>query len=134
MAARKTKTRFTPPDLTVTPRRRPVRVADMMRQEIADLLLRKINDPRLVNASIMRVTVSDDLSVATVYFGCGDDPVPEAVAGLASASGYIRTHLAKCMSLRVMPILVFKHDDTLIKQAEMERLLREIADEDKKSV
>lgn len=134
MSARKAKTRFTPPDLVATPRRRPVRVADMMRQEIADLLIRKINDPRLINASILRVTLSDDLSVATIYFGCGDDPVPSAAAGLASAAGFIRTQLAKRMSLRVMPILVFKHDDTLIKHAEMERLLREIADEDNNSV
>lgn len=134
MATKKAKSRFMPPDHVVAPRRRPVRVADMMRQEIAELLQRKINDPRLINVSIMRVAVSDDLSVATIHFACGDDPVAEALAGLASATGYIRTQLAKSMSLRIMPHLLFKHDDTLIKHAEMDRLLREIADEQNKSV
>ena len=50
-------------------------------------------------------------------------------AGLASSRGFMRSHLAKTLDLRYMPELQFKYDLSAVRQAEMDRILREIANE-----
>jgi len=112
---------------TVTDKR-PKRVADMIKSEIALLLLRKVKDPRLTHVSIVAVEVSKDLRRALVYYSVlGDDKeTKKAAAGLASAKGFMRSHLARELGLRVTPELVFKLDLSLARQEEMERLLKEI--------
>lgn len=112
------------------PKRRPIRVADAVRVEISALLLRKIKDPRLVGVSITRVEVSDDLGHARVFYSILGNEAPENVArGLASAAGFIRSSLARILEMRHVPDLDFRLDLSGRKQEEMERLLREIAEE-----
>ena len=108
--------------------KRPKRVADMITTEIALLLLRKVKDPRLTRVSIVRTEVTRDLRRAVVYYSVlGDEQqVAKAAAGLDSARGFIRSHLARELGLRVTPELVFKHDISMARQEEMERLLKEI--------
>ncbi len=108
--------------------KRPKRVADMITSEIALLLLRKVKDPRLTRVSIVRAEVTRDLRRAVVYYSVlGDEQqVRKAAAGLDSARGFIRSHLARELDLRVTPELVFKHDLSMARQEEMERLLKEI--------
>ncbi|MGV1099976.1 30S ribosome-binding factor RbfA [Thiovibrio sp. JS02] len=133
MAAGKSKSRFSLPAALgrSAPKRRPIRVADAIKTEIADLLLRKINDPRLHNVTITKVEVSDDLGHARVFYSILDDERPENVAkGLASARGFMRSSLAKVLEMRHVPALDFRQDLAAQRQEEMERLLREIAKED----
>ena len=108
--------------------KRPKRVADMIKNEIALFLLRKVKDPRLTSVSIITAEVSKDLRRAVIYYSVlGDDrQVQKAAAGLDSAKGFIRSHLARELGLRVTPELVFKHDLSLARQEEMERLLKEL--------
>jgi len=117
------------PELGQRVRRRPARMADTIRDEIAMLLLTKIKDPRVQQVSITSVEVSPDLGTAWVYYGCAEERAKSAGVGLASAQGFIRTHLAQNLSTRYVPQLVFKHDETLARQEKIERVLREIADE-----
>jgi ribosome-binding factor A len=108
--------------------KRPKRVADMIKNEIALLLLRKVKDPRLKNVSITSAEVTADLRRAVVFYSVlGDEhQAKKAAAGLASARGFIRGHLAREMGLRVTPELVFKRDLSMVRQQEMERLLNEL--------
>jgi len=131
--ARKSRSRFTLPELGERVGRRPARVADNIKHEIATLLLRKSKDPRVYNVTITRVTVTPDLRLARVFFSCRDGEVDEALSGLASAKGFIRSHLAKEMGMRYVPDLDFRHDESLERQLEMEKLLQEIASEDDKA-
>jgi len=100
----------------------------MIRNEIALLLLRKIKDPRLTNVSIVNAEVTRDLRRALVYYSVlGDDTqVKKAAEGLERAKGFIRSHLARELGLRATPELVFKHDLSMARQEEMERLLKEL--------
>ena len=100
----------------------------MIKNEIALFLLRKVKDPRLTSVSIITAEVSKDLRRAVIYYSVlGDDrQVQKAAAGLDSAKGFIRSHLARELGLRVTPELVFKHDLSLARQEEMERLLKEL--------
>lgn len=108
--------------------KRPKRVADMIKNEIALLLLSKVKDPRLSNVSILTAEVTKDLRRAIVYYSVlGDEQkVRKAAEGLERAKGFMRSHLARELGMRVTPELVFKHDLSLARQEEMERLLKEI--------
>lgn len=133
MAAGKAKSRFgLPVGLGRTqPKRRPIRVADAIKAEIASLLVRKIKDPRLYNLVITSVEMSDDLGHARVLYSILGDTDPKDVAkGLESSKGFIRSSLAKALELRHVPVLDFRLDLAGRKQAEMEQLLREIAQDD----
>ena len=108
--------------------KRTRRVADMIRNEIGLLLLRKVKDPRLTNVSIVGAEVTKDLRRALVFYSVlGDeDKARQAAEGLERARGFIRSHLARELGLRVTPELVFKRDLSLVHQEEMEMLLKEL--------
>ena len=108
--------------------KRPKRVADMIKNEIALLLLSKVKDPRLTNVSIVTAEVTRDLRKAIVYYSVlGDEQqIKKAADGLARAKGFIRSHLAQVLGMRATPELLFKHDLSLVHQEKIERLLKEI--------
>jgi ribosome-binding factor A len=130
MAAKKSRSRFTLPELGEKIGRRPARVADNIKNEIATLLLRKIQDPRVYNVTITQVKITPDLRRAWIYFSCLDRNIEEVTAGLASARGFIRSHLARVLGMRYVPDLEFKHDLTINRMAEMDKIFHEIAAED----
>ena len=88
----------------------------------------KVKDPRLTNVSIVTAEVTKDLRRAVVYYSVlGDEKQAlKAAEGLDRAKGFIRSHLARELGMRVTPELVFKHDLSLARQEEMERLLKEL--------
>lgn len=133
MAAGKAKSRFGLPAGLVRsePKRRPIRVADAIKAELASLLVRKINDPRLYNIIITSVEVSDDLGYARILYSILENEEPENVAkGLESSKGFFRSSLARALALRHVPALDFRLDIAGRKQAEMEQLLREVTKDD----
>ena len=130
MASRKSRSRFSLPELGEKIGRRPARVADNIKIEIAGLLLRKIKDPRVQGVSITEVKTTPDLRRAWVYFSTLKDNVEEVTAGLNSARGFIRSHLARQLGMRYVPDIEFRHDQTIERMAEMDKLFQEIASED----
>ena len=78
------------------------------------------------------MTVTKDLRQAKIFYSIfGDErKVREAAAGMASAKGFIRKHLARTLNLRTTPELTFERDLSLVRQEEMERLFKELHSED----
>lgn len=112
-------------------KRRPERVADEIRQEVAALLLKKIKDPRVVQVTILRATVTADLSQARLFYSVLDEETAvDAARGLESAKGFIRSSLAKTLALRVVPALIFQRDYALAEQEKLERIFREIHEDE----
>jgi ribosome-binding factor A len=114
--------------------KRAERVSDQMKQEIADLLMRKIKDPRIGFVTVTDVAVADDLRNATVYVSVyGSDADKESsLKGLRSASAFIRIELGKRMRLRYVPELLFRFDSAVERGAHIMELLNEISEKDKK--
>ena len=108
--------------------KRPKRVADLIKNEIAMLLLHKVKDPRLVNVAIVATEVTKDLRKAIIYYSVlGDEAqAKEAGAGLARAKGFMRSHLARELGMRATPELIFKLDLSMAHQQRMEELFKEI--------
>jgi ribosome-binding factor A len=129
-ARSRSKSKFVMPGLGPGPKRRPIRVADIIKAEIAMLLIRKIKDPRVTQVTITRVQVSDDLRHARVFYSMLGDESPEnAAKGLESTKGFIRSSLARVLEMKYVPALQFKHDLAGKRQDEMEQIFREIAEE-----
>jgi len=111
--------------------KRAFRVADVIRNEIAILLVSKVRDPKLENVFISKVTISDDLKYTKIYYTMlgGPKEKKNAESGLQRAKGFFRSHLAKTLNLRHTPELRFIYDETAEKVEEMEKLFQEIADD-----
>ncbi len=130
MAARKrTKTQYALPELGQAVSKRPARVAESIRERLAELLLRKIRDPRVVGASLTGVDMTPDLRTAIIYFCCAEGEEVNVQEGLDSAQGFLRSQLAKSLALRYMPKLVFKNDLSISHHSEMNKILKEIENE-----
>ncbi|MEO5657845.1 MAG: 30S ribosome-binding factor RbfA [Nitrospiria bacterium] len=109
--------------------KRTDRVGDLMRVEIADVLLRKVKDPRIGFVTVTGVKVSPDLRHATVFISLLDEGriVAETLNGLGRAAGFIRGELGRRLKLKYSPELVFKHDTTPLKAAEIEATLEQLS-------
>jgi ribosome-binding factor A len=113
--------------------KRADRVAQLIRADISEIISTEVKDPRLHVVTITSVTVSDDLRNAKIFFvemgkdECSDD----MKAGLNQASGFIRRELGKRMKLRCVPELMFIHDTSFGYGNRIEKLLAQIAQEEK---
>jgi ribosome-binding factor A len=112
--------------------KRADRVADLIKAEVADILLRQIRDPRIGMVTITDVTVTDDLKFAKIYFvEMGKDECsPETVAGLEHAKGFMKRELGKRLRLRHVPDIAFKLDKSFAYGSRIDRLLAEVGGTD----
>lgn len=112
--------------------RRQQRVEELLRREIAQLLLRgELRDPRLSPASAVSVTgvkVSADLSVARVFIDVLAESLrrDDVLAALTSGTGLIRTKIGERLQLRRAPELRFEADAAIERGARVERILTEL--------
>lgn len=95
--------------------RRADRVAEAVREVIAELLLRDIKDPRIGMITLTTVELTDDLKHGRVYFSCvGDEAARErSLRGLRSAAGFIKSQVTRRLKLRHAPELTFVFDPSL---------------------
>ena len=107
-------------------------MAEMITEALALLLLQGLKDPRLLNVSVTRVSVTDDLKQAIIYYTVSGGPrqEKEAALGWTKAKGFIRSHLAEKLQLRHAPEPLFKRDLTAARQERIEQLLMEIKEEE----
>lgn len=115
--------------------KRSERISDQMKQEIADILMRKIKDPRIGFVTVTDVEVADDLRNAKVFVSVygGDEEKKASLQGLKSAEPFIRSELGKRMRMRFIPEILFRFDATVERGAHIMELLRSIEEQkDKK--
>ncbi|MCC7106358.1 MAG: 30S ribosome-binding factor RbfA [Chloroflexi bacterium] len=111
------------------PSRRILRVNELLRDEIAELLRRETDDPLLQTMiSIVEVDTSPDLKKAKVYvsvFG-DEDQAAKVFQQLRRASRFLRRELAKRIELRYVPELEFVLDTSIARGAKIMALLHQI--------
>ena len=102
------------------------RVAALMLQETAQLLQQEIKDPRVKMATVTEVSVSPDLKNAKIFVSFltdKQDEIEEALVGLNSAAGFIRSTLAKRLKLRYMPQISFAYDSLQTEAMRLDALI-----------
>ena len=123
---------------------RTQRVADQIRREIAVLIQMELNDPRIGMVSVTAVKVSRDLSYAKIYVTVLNSltdsgavnsstlsapgqldklEIEENLKALNKASGYLRSLLAKRLTLRSVPKLRFYYDGSVERGRHLSELI-----------
>lgn len=88
------------------------RVADRIKVVVAEMLERRIKDPRLGFVTITDVRLTGDGQQATIFWtvlGSDDDAVGTAAA-LESAKGVLRSEVSRQLGTRIVPTLTFIRD------------------------
>lgn len=125
---------------------RRMRLQSVIQEELSQVVPREVKDPRVPAVTFTDVQVTQDGSQATVFVAIlggsqgGFDGAPplseegakqrmkDCIEGLTSASGYLRRHLARILSVRHIPSLIFKEDRGFENSLRVHELLKKISD------
>lgn len=104
---------------------RATRVADQVRMEVAEILSRKIKDPRVQFVTVTDVQMTADLKIARIYVStlAPEQYDQQTAPGLKSAVGFIRTEVGRRLNLRYTPEIVFYQDTSAEYANRMEKIL-----------
>jgi ribosome-binding factor A len=102
------------------------RVGGQIQKVLSEILLKKVKDPRLENASITDVKMSRDLRIARIYFVTSGNKknIEEALEGFKSALGYVKRTVARQLGLRYMPDLKFFYDESFDYGSHIDNVLK----------
>ena len=104
------------------------KIAGIIQKEISEIIQFSLKDPKIGFITITDVTVTNDLSIAKIYVSfLVQKPREEAgMKALERSKGYLRSELAKRMTIRKVPELLFKLDDSLERGNKIELIISEI--------
>ncbi len=107
---------------------RQEQVAQLLVQELSDMLRRNMKDPRLAGVTVTDAEISRDLSYARVYVSVHgtEEERHAALAALKKVSGYLRGEFTRRARLRVAPEIVFLPDEGIERGMRIYELLKEI--------
>ena len=109
------------------------RLDSQIRAELAELLQREMKDPRVGFATITRVETARDLGTAKVWVSIMGTEVERAktMKALTDAAPWLRRQLGGRLTVRHVPQLVIRHDDSIEAGDRVLRLLRELENEER---
>ena len=112
--------------------RRSARLAEEIREEVAELIARKLKDPRIGFVTVTRVELTSDQRLARVLIGVlGEEEARErTLEGLRQASGFVRRALGQRLRLRFTPDVQFEYDKGLAATDRVARLLEAVHSRD----
>ncbi len=104
------------------------RIEDRIQQELSELLIREVSDPRLKQIFVTGVKVDRELAFAEIYVSAveGASRSTEVLEGLRSASGFLRRALSARVELRSFPKMRFHWDPTPENADHIEKILAEL--------
>ena len=107
---------------------RGLRVADHLRERLADIIRAEMRDPRVGMVSVNDVRVSRDFAFADVFVSSLATDEPDAqrdlITVLENASGFLRSAVARDNTMRTTPKLRFHYDEVVVNGVRMETLIR----------
>ena len=104
------------------------RIGTRILEEMADLLVKDIKDPRLEMVTITNVKMSNNLRYARIYYSLvGDEKKKKgADEGFKRAMGFIKRELARRLRLRYMPDVEFLYDESFDYGSRIDSILKEL--------
>jgi len=108
--------------------RRPEKLAETLKEEIAEVVGFEMDDPRLATVTVTDVTVTSDLGDAKVFVlvGGSEREIDEALKALRNAATFVRQQVAMNLSLRHAPLLHFVRDTAEENAARVGELLQDL--------
>ncbi len=112
------------------PYKRSVRVSDLIREEVTDIVMNKIKHKTLGFLTITGAKVSDDLKHATVYLSVlNADESTRIVRKLNASASFIKGELARRLKMRRVPSIEFRVDESIEYGMKIDKLLDDIKSE-----
>jgi len=112
------------------PYKRSQRVSDLLRKEIADIIVYRLKDPRIGFITVTGVDVTDDIKMARVYVSVFQaEERKTTLEILNSAKSFIRSELSRRLRMKFIPIIEFRLDTSIEYGNRIESLLKEIEGE-----
>jgi ribosome-binding factor A len=108
------------------------KINERFREELSEMLIREISDPRLTGISVTDVQIDRELAYANIYVSAleGVERSEEVLEALKHAQGFLRRELAHRVELRTFPRLRFHWDPTFERAEKIERLIASLHSED----
>lgn len=104
--------------------KRTDRIAEMIQRKLAVIVPQEVKDPRLKGfITISAVKVAADLGHAKIYFTTLGDDKKLATTILNAAASYLRSALARSITLRTVPQLHFVYDESIEYGERLSRLI-----------
>ncbi|WP_423363113.1 30S ribosome-binding factor RbfA [Mycoplasma sp. P36-A1] len=106
------------------------RLNHIIQREVSQIIQQEMKDTKVGFVTITDVNLTNDLSLATIYVNfLGADSRNEAgLAVLNKSKGFIKTLLSKRLTIRKVPELQFKIDDSMEKGRKIDNILKQIND------
>lgn len=107
------------------------RISERILEELSEMLILEVKDPRLSGIFVTDVEVDKELAYADIYVSAveGSERAAGILASFEHASGYFRSELAGRVALRNFPRLRFHWDPTPERAAQIEKLIEELHQE-----
>jgi ribosome-binding factor A len=115
----------------VLPYKRSERVGDLIREEVADLIMYKLKDPRIGFVTVTGVEMTADLKLARVFVSIMKEEERELTLDILNSSkNFIRSNLSKRLRMKFIPAIEFRLDTSVEYGFKIDRLLKEIKEKD----
>ncbi len=112
------------------PYKRSQRVSDLLREEIAEIVIHRLKDPRIGFVTITGVDVTDDIKIAKIYVSIfKDEDKKTTLEILNSAKSFIRSELSKRIRMKSIPSIEFRLDTSIEYGIKIDKLLKKIGEE-----
>lgn len=107
---------------------RLAKINEELKRELSNIINYEVKNSNVTGMiSVTSVKVSADLRYAKVSVSIlNSRNIKQTLAGLKSASGFIRSRIAEKVNLRITPELVFELDDSLVYGEKIDRILNDI--------
>ena len=101
------------------------RVSKIIERELSTILLMEAKNHLLKYVSITKVALTNDLSIATIWFSVigQDDEIEATKKALEESKGFLKSELSRRIDIRKTPDLKFKYDESLAYGKRIEELL-----------
>lgn len=109
------------------PYKRSQRVGDLLREEIADIIMYKLKDPRIGFTTVTGADVTDDLKMSVVYISIlKEEDKKTTLEILNAAKSFIRSELSKRLRMKFIPTIEFRLDPSIEYGSKIDSLLDDI--------
>jgi ribosome-binding factor A len=113
------------------PYKRSQRLSILLREEIADIIMRRVKDPRLGFVTVTDVNMSEDLKIARVYISVLNEGERELTLEILNAArGLVRSEVSKRVRVKFIPSIEFRIDSAVDHGGKVDRLLKEIKEKE----
>ncbi|TDO89352.1 ribosome-binding factor A [Halanaerobium saccharolyticum] len=108
--------------------KRAVRVGELLKEEISQIVLREMKDPRIGFVSVTDVVVSGDLRHAKVFISVygTDKEKEETLAGLQQAQGFVRKLVGERVKIHHTPEIIFRYDDSIENGVHISEIIKDL--------